>query len=158
MFFHNWPWLRCCRSSQIVKAHLPPARCALTQDRCQQLHLPIPLNRTVPTTINPPLHSHKNCLCLCPDHNTSSCISHYLLFLSLSCFCPLSISHCFHYRHDGLLPLTQGQSLAHIPAELFDCYSQWRLTICSNKIKNVMSSRKDPSVLWECSISHSLII
>lgn len=92
--------------------HPPLVRWAITQDRCQQLHLPIPLNRTVPTTINPSLHSHKNCLCLCPDHNTGSCISPYLLVLLLSFFCPLSISQSFHERdhHHGPLPLTQGQS------------------------------------------------
>lgn len=85
MAFFFFPQLRCCRTSQMVKPTSPLVRSSdITRARCQQLHFPIPLNITVPTTLNPSVRSHKNCLCLCPNHNTSSCISPRSLFLFLS--------------------------------------------------------------------------
>lgn len=156
------------------KTHLPPVCWAITQDRCQQLHPHIPLNVTAPTTISPPLHSHKSYLCLFPDHNTSSCISPHLLLLLLSCFCPLSVSQCFHkrYHHYGLLPLTQGQSPSHVPAwpTTGNCWNyntqgchvltiRLLFFLWNQKIIEIRS-RKDPSLFYMRlqSITQSLMI
>lgn len=104
--------------------HLHRVRWAVTLDRCQQLHRPIPLDRTAPTTIKPPPHPHSIPTEIASlsalDHNTSFCNPPHLLFFLLLHYTTFALSAflCFHerYHHYGLFPLTQGQSHSHISA------------------------------------------